>query len=242
MKTDVLAIAAHPDDVELSCSGTLMMEKRRGKVVGIIDLTAGELGTRGTAHTRSAEAAEALSIMGLDFRQNLGLPDGFFENSRPYQLQVIQAIRQYRPEIILTNAPSDRHPDHGRAAALVRDAAFLSGLVKIETQHLEATQAPWRPKYVLHFIQDRYIQPHIVYDISAVMAQKISAIKAFKTQFDTSPDGEPQTYISTPAFLQSVIDRAAMLGKTIGVPHAEGFLSEKMLGINSFDALVQNIT
>jgi bacillithiol biosynthesis deacetylase BshB1 len=242
MKTDLLAIAAHPDDVELSCSGTLMMEKRQGKVVGIVDLTQGELGTRGTDQTRRSEAAESLGIMGLDFRENLGLPDGFFENNRVCQLRVIEAIRRYQPEIVLTNAPADRHPDHGRAAALVRDAAFLSGLIKVETSHNGVLQAPWRPKYVLHFIQDRYLQPHFVFDISAVMPQKLAAIRAFKTQFDTQPDAEPQTYISTPAFLQSIIDRSAMLGKSVGVPHAEGFLSDKMLGIDRFDALIQNIT
>jgi N-acetylglucosamine malate deacetylase 1 len=242
MKTDILAIAAHPDDVELSCAGALMIEKQRGKVVGIVDLTRGELGTRGTAHTRLAEAEAARQLMGLDFRINLGLADGFFENTKPHQLQVIAAIRTYQPEIVLTNAPSDRHPDHGRAAALVNDAAFLSGLAKVETVLDGRQQAPWRPKYVLNFIQDRYLQPHLVFDISAVMPQKLAAIRAFKTQFDTIPDDEPQTYISTPAFLQSIIDRAAMLGKSIGVPYAEGFLSSKALGIGSFDALVLNIT
>lgn len=237
-----MAIAAHPDDVELSCSGTLMMEKIAGKTVGIIDLTEGEMGTRGTNATRKQEAAEATKIMNLDFRENLGLPDGFFQNTREHQLKVVAAIRKYRPEIILTNAPEDRHPDHGRGAQLVRDAAWLSGLIKVETFENGQPQAAWKPKYVFNFIQDRYLKPGFVFDISPVMDRKLIAIRAFKTQFDTIPDSEPQTYISTPAFLQSIVDRAAMLGKMIGVPYAEGFISDKMVGINSFGAIVQNIT
>ena len=242
MKLDILAIAAHPDDVELSCSGTLMMEKAAGKKVGVVDLTAGELGTRGTNETRQEEAAAASLIMELDARENLGLADGFFQNDKADQLRVIAAIRKYRPEIVLCNAPADRHPDHGRAAVLVRDAAWLSGLRKIHTISNHAAQEPWRPKYVFNFIQDRYLEPGFVFDITAVMEKKIAAIRAFKTQFDTQPDNEPQTYISTPAFLQSVIDRAAMMGKMIGVSYAEGFISEKMVGIRSFDAFIQNIT
>lgn len=238
----ILAIAAHPDDVELSCAGTLMTEKQKGNRVGIIDLTQGELGTRGTNETRLQEAAESLAIMGLDFRENLGLADGFFQNSRQDQLEVIKVIRKYRPEIVLTNAPSDRHPDHGRAAQLIRDASWLSGLRKIETELNGLAQQPWRPKYVFNFVQDRYLEPDFVYDITPVMEQKIAAIKAFKTQFNTLPDDEPQTYISTPAFLQSVIDRARMLGKMIGVPYAEGFISEKTIGIGSFEAIIQHHT
>ncbi len=242
MKLDILAIAAHPDDVELSCAGTLMMEKARGKRVGIADLTRGELGTRGTPDTRAQEAADALAVMGLDVRVNLELPDGFFENTRVYQLEVIKAIRRFQPSIVLTNAPADRHPDHGRAAQLVKDAAWLSGLRKIETEWEGQPQAAWRPTYVFHFIQDRWLEPDFVFDISPVMEQKLAAIRAFKTQFDTQPDDEPQTYISTPGFLQSIIDRARMTGKLIGVSYAEGFISEKRLGVGNFDAFIQHVT
>lgn len=239
---DILAIAAHPDDVELGCSGTLMMEKARGKKIAIVDLTQGEMGTRGTNQTRLEEATEALKLMGLDARENLGLPDGFFQNSPDYQMAVVKAIRKYQPKIILTNAPADRHPDHGRAAILVRDAAWLSGLRKVITIDEYGPQQPCRPAYVFNFIQDRFLQPDFVFDITPVMDQKIAAIKAFKTQFDTAPDHEPQTYISTPAFLQGIVDRARTMGKMIGVPYAEGFISEKMIGIDQFGALIQKIT
>ncbi len=243
MKLDVLAIVAHPDDAELGCSGTLMMEKQHGKKVGIADLTAGELGTRGTPEIRSRESADASAIMGLDVRINLGLPDGFFENSQPHQLEVIRAIRRFKPSIIITNAPSDRHPDHGRAAALVRDAAWLSGLRKIETNWESIRQEPWRPTQVFHMIQDRYLEPDFVYDISGVIEQKVKAIRAFKTQFDVSgSDAEPETYISNPAFLESIIERAKMFGKMIGVTHAEGYKTDKMPGITTFEALVQIVT
>jgi bacillithiol biosynthesis deacetylase BshB1 len=180
--------------------------------------------------------------MGLDVRVNLGIPDGFFENNQQYQLEVIQVIRRFQPSIILTNAPEDRHPDHGRAAALVRDAAFLSGLRKVETSFEGQPQAAWRPTQVFHFVQDRFLQPSFVYDISPVQERKIQAIRAFKTQFDTSPDNEPQTYISSPAFLESIIERSKMFGKMAGVAHAEGFITEKVPGINSFDAIVQIVT
>jgi N-acetylglucosamine malate deacetylase 1 len=242
IKLDILAICAHPDDAELSCAGTLMMEKLQGKKIGIADITEGELGTRGTHKTRQEEAAAASAIMELDVRVNIGLPDGFFENTKACQLEVVKAIRRFKPEIILTNAPADRHPDHGRAAALVRDAAFLSGLRKIDTQWDGVPQEAWRPSQVYHFIQDRYLQPSFVYNITPVMERKVEAIRAFKTQFNTTPDDEPQTYISSPAFLESIIERAKMLGKMIGVPYAEGFITEKMPGINSFDAFVHIVT
>jgi bacillithiol biosynthesis deacetylase BshB1 len=243
MKLDLLAIAAHPDDVELSCAGTLMMEKRQGKKVGIVDLTRGELGTRGNETTRQQEAAEAFNIMGLDVRENLGLPDGFFQNLPEHQLAVVAALRKYQPAVVLTNAPADRHPDHGRAAALVRDSAFLSGLRKVQTTYLGEEQPAWRPSYVFHFVQDRFLQPSFVYDITEAMEQKIAAIRAFKTQFNAPiDDDEPQTYISSPGFLESVIERSKMFGKMIGVPFAEGFISEKMLGIAKLDTVIQHVT
>lgn len=244
MKLDILAFGVHPDDVELGCAGTLLAAKAEGKKVGVIDLTGGELGTRGTKETRSIEAANAAKVMGLDIRENLGMADGFFQNDEAHQRLVITAIRKYQPEIVLCNAPEDRHPDHGRSAKLVSDAAFLSGLRKIITKDAQGQdQEAWRPKYVFHYIQDRFIQPSFVVDISAYYEQKLEAILAYTTQFNALDDqGEPQTYISSPQFLDSVRARALMLGKRIGVQYAEGFISEKVLGIDSFDAFIQNVT
>ena len=239
MKIDVLAFGVHPDDVELSCAGILLAEKKQGKTTGIIDLTQGELGTRGTAETRIQEATDSAKILGVDVRENLSLADGFFSNDEPHQRKVITALRKYTPEIILCNAPEDRHPDHGRSAQLVTDAAFLSGLRKIETISNGILQQHWRPKYVFHYIQDRFLQPDFVYDISDVFEQKLESIKAFRTQFNSPGTEEPQTYISTPDFLESVIYRSKMFGKMIGVKYAEGFISKKMIGISSLDALVK---
>lgn len=242
MKLDVLAFGVHPDDVELSCSGVLLTEKANGKKTGIIDLTAGELGTRGTAETRKEEAAAAAIILKVDIRENLQLADGFFKNDEEHQRKVIQVIRKYKPEIVLCNAPEDRHPDHGRSADLIVDACFLSGLIKVETTEEGKIQEAWRPKYVLHYIQDRYLKPDFVVDISAVFEQKVEAIKAFKTQFYTGDVDGPQTYISTPDFLESVIYRYKMFGKMIGVKYAEGFISAKTIGIRNFDALIKENT
>lgn len=244
MKLDILAFGVHPDDVELGCAGTLLAAKAKGKKVGVIDLTGGELGTRGTKDTRRVEAENAANLMGLDIRENLGMADGFFQNDEAHQRLVIAAIRRYQPEIVLCNAPEDRHPDHGRSAKLVSDAAFLSGLRKIITTDAQGQdQEAWRPKYVFHYIQDRFIQPSFVVDISAYYEQKLQAILAYTTQFNAVDDqGEPQTYISSPQFLDSVRARALMLGKRIGVQYAEGFISEKVLGISSFDAFIQNVT
>ncbi len=239
MKIDVLAFGVHPDDVELSCSGVLMVEKNNGKTTGIIDLTEGELGTRGTAETRKAEAADSAKILAIDVRENLSLPDGFFKNDQEAQLKVIAAIRKYKPEIVICNAPEDRHPDHGRSAELVSDACFLSGLKKISTLFDGNEQEAWRPKYVLHYIQDRYLKPDFVVDISDVFERKLEAIKAFKTQFFSPGIDGPQTYISTPDFLESVVYRYKMFGKMIGVKYAEGFVSSKTIGISNFDALIK---
>ena len=238
MQTYVLAFGVHPDDVELGCGGVLIAEKKNGKTTGIIDLTQGELGTRGTAETRKEEAKAAGNILGVDARENLQLPDGFFENNEASQRKVIAAIRKFRPEIVICNAPEDRHPDHGRSAALVYDAAFLSGLAKIETTENGKPQEHWRPKYVLNYIQDRYLKPDFVVDISDSFEQKIEAVKAYKTQFFNPEVKGPQTYISSPEFLQSVIARAAMFGKMIGVKYAEGFVSKKMIGVKGFEALI----
>ena len=242
MKLDILAFGVHPDDVELGCSGTVMSAIAEGKKVGIMDLTQGELGTRGTVETRYEEAAAAAKIMGVEIRDNLKMSDGFFRNDKKHIRQVIHAIRKYQPEIILCNAPEDRHPDHGRSSRLVEEASFLSGLRKIETKEEGKMQLPWRPAYVFHYMQDRYLQPSFVIDITAHFDRKMEAILAYKTQFYSTNSDEPQTYISTPQFLESVKARALMLGKRIGVKYAEGFVTEKVLGVSSLDAFIQNVT
>ena len=242
MKLDILAFGAHPDDIELSCAGTLLVEKANGKKVGIIDLTRGELGTRGSAEIRKQEAAAAAKILNVDIRENLELADGFFKNDETHQREVIRAIRKYQPEIIICNAPEDRHPDHGRGAQLVEDAIFLSGLRKIETVDNGYIQAVWRPQFVFNFIQDKYLHPNFVIDISAFMEQKIASVRAYGTQFDNADTSEPQTYISTPDFLESIVYRAKMYGKMIGVKYAEGYISKKMIGFNNFDGFIRENT
>ncbi len=244
MKIDILAFGVHPDDVELSSAGALVMEKKRGKTTGIIDLTQGELGTRGTIETRYEESAAAAKILGIDVRENLKMADGFFENNEENQRKIITVLRNYQPEIILCNAPEDRHPDHGRSSAMVNDAAFLSGLLKVETFDKNGVlQKPWRPKYVLQYIQDRYLKPDLIIDITDGIEEKKAAIRAYKTQFyDPTSTDDNQTYISTEAFFDSIIARSAMFGKMIGVKYGEGFISKKMIGIKSFDALIKENT
>jgi bacillithiol biosynthesis deacetylase BshB1 len=241
MKLDLLAIGVHPDDIELGCSGTIINEIKKGKKVGVLDLTQGELGSRGTIETRYDEAAKAAKIMGVHVRENLKMRDGFFKNDEEHQFKLIVAIRKYQPEIIITNALSDRHPDHGRAAKLTTDSCFLSGLRKVETKNDKGNrQEPWRPKYVFHYIQDRYHEPNFIIDITDVFEQRMEAIKAYTTQFynpDNEDDG-PQTYISTSAFLESVIARAKVIGKKIGVAYGEGFNSEKSLGVKDLDSFI----
>jgi bacillithiol biosynthesis deacetylase BshB1 len=242
MKLDVLAIGVHPDDVELSCSGTMLNELKRGKKVGILDLTQGELGTRGTIETRYAEAMNAAKILGVHVRENCKMRDGFFRDDEEHQLKLISYIRKYQPEVVLANALHDRHPDHGRAGHLIATACFLSGLRKVETQDEKgAPQERWRPKYILHYLQDWYHEPDLIVDISEVFEQRMKAVEAFTTQFYNSDSGDngPQTYISTPDFLESIIGRARMLGKRIGVRFGEGFVSEKKIGISNLDALLQ---
>nr|WP_294897443.1 bacillithiol biosynthesis deacetylase BshB1 [uncultured Pedobacter sp.] len=235
MKLDLLFIVAHPDDVELGAAGTILKHKKEGKKVGIIDLTRGELGTRGTAETRKQEANDASKILGLDVRENLGIRDGFFKNDEEHQLKVIAVIRKYQPEIIITNAYHDRHPDHGRACDLVNDSCFLAGLQKIETQENGISQKPYRPRLLLHLIQDTYIKPDIVIDVTDFMEQKLEAIRAYKTQFFVEGVNlnEPQTYISNPAFMDLIVGRTREFGRSINVDHAEGFLSKKILGVDS---------
>ena len=203
MKLDVLAIGVHPDDVELGCSGTLITEVKRGKKVGIVDLTEGELGTRGTVESRYQEAADAAKIIGAVARENLKMRDGFFKNDEEHQLQVIRVLRKYQPEIVIGNILDDRHPDHGRAGHLVYDACFLSGLKQIKTKDdTGAEQEKWRPKYLFHYIQDRFHEPDFIIDITDVFEQKMASIKAYTTQFHNPESTEPQTYISNPDFLE----------------------------------------
>jgi bacillithiol biosynthesis deacetylase BshB1 len=242
MKLDILAFGVHPDDVELGCAGTIMAAIDQGKKVGIVDLTRGELGTRGTPITRTQEAAAAAKIMGVDVRENLDMADGFFTNDETHQRKIIALIRKYQPDIILANAPEDRHPDHGRSAKLVSDAAFLSGLRKVETIHEGITQNAWRPAYTFHYIQDRFIQPSFVIDITAYMERKMEAVLAYGTQFTNADTSEPQTYISSPQFLETVKARALMLGKRIGVGYAEGYITEKIIGFSNFDAIIKHTT
>jgi N-acetylglucosamine malate deacetylase 1 len=245
MKVDILAIGVHPDDVELGCSGTIINEIKNGKTVAIVDLTQGELGTRGDVTSRYAEAANAAAIMGVALRENLKMRDGFFSNDEAHQRLLISAIRMYQPDIILANALDDRHPDHGKAGKLIADASFLAGLVKIETRDLEGkVQLRWRPKYLLHYIQDRLHEPDLILDISSVFDQRMKAIEAYSTQFYTSETAAegPKTYISTPDFRESVVARARMMGKRIGVRYGEGFTTQKTPGLRSLDALIQNET
>lgn len=245
MKLDILAIGVHPDDVELGCSGTIINEIKKGKKAGVVDLTQGELGTRGTIDTRYEEAASAAMIMGVQVRENLKMRDGFFKNDEEHQLKLIQTIRKYQPEIVIGNVLHDRHPDHGRAGKLIADACFLSGLAKIETKdEAGKNQQKWRPAYVLQYIQDWYHEPDLLIDITDSFDQRMKAIEAYSTQFHTSDNSSsgPQTYISTPDFLESIVARARMFGKRIGVKYAEGFLSEKSIGISGLDSLISNET
>jgi len=242
MKLDILAIGVHPDDIELGCSGTIINEINNGKKVGIVDLTQGELGTRGSVESRYTEAANAAAIMGVHVRENLKMADGFFKNDETHQRLLIHAIRKYQPEIILANVLHDRHPDHGRAGQLITTAAFLSGLMRIETlDGNNKSQERWRPKYVLHYIQDWYHEPDLLIDISEVFDQKMKTIEAYSSQFYSTASTEkgPETYISTPDFLESLTARARMFGKRIGVKFAEGFITEKKIGIRNLDALIQ---
>jgi N-acetylglucosamine malate deacetylase 1 len=237
MKLDVLVFAAHPDDAELGCGGTIASLVAAGKKVGIVDLTEGELGTRGTAETRKEEANNSAKILGLSARENLALGDGFFEINEESISSLIKMIRKYQPETILANAPEDRHPDHGRGGALQVRAAFLSGLVKIATELDGKKQIPWRATHFYHYIQDRYLTPDFVVDISDFFDQKIVAIRAFKSQFNSSGTGEPQTYISSPEFWDFIKARAQEVGHSAGFTYGEGFVKSKQLGLKSLSVL-----
>ena len=238
MKTDILAFGAHPDDVELGCGGTIAKMVSEGKKCVVVDLTRGELGTRGTDGTRKAEAADAARILGLSARENLGMKDGFLVNSEEYQMRIVKMIRKYRPEIVLANAIDDRHPDHAKGAKLVSDACFLSGLRKIETVEEGESQEVWRPKHVFHYIQWKDIKPEFVIDISEHLDKKLAACMAYKTQFYDPTSKEPETPITTKDFYESLTYRAQDLGRLSGVAYAEGFTSEKLIAMKNFEGIV----
>jgi bacillithiol biosynthesis deacetylase BshB1 len=234
MKLDILAVGAHPDDVELGCGATLAKEVSNGKKVGIIDLTRGELGTRGTAETRDKEASNAAQILGVKTRVNMRFADGFFINDKAHQLELIRMIRYYKPDIVICNAIDDRHIDHGKGSQLVSDACFLSGLRKIET-HFENdnVQEPWRPNAVYHFIQWKEIEPDVVVDVTGFMDKKMESVLAYGTQFFDPNSEEPETPISSKNFTDSITYRARNLGRLVGVEFAEGYTVERYPAVNS---------
>lgn len=237
MKLDILAFGAHPDDVELGCGGTIAKEVALGKKVGIIDLTQGELGTRGSAEIRAVEAANAAKILGVSVRENLKFRDGFFTNDETHQLEIIKMIRKYQPEIVICNAIDDRHIDHGKGSKLVSDACFLSGLRKIETNLNGENQQEWRPKVVYHYIQWKNIEPDFVVDVSDYIQNKIDAVMAYGTQFYNPNSTEPISPIATKNFTESIEYRAKDLGRLVFVDYAEGFTVERYMAINSLTDL-----
>lgn len=239
MKLDLLAISAHPDDVELGCAGTILAALEQGRRVGILDLTRGELGTRGTPEIRLQEAEAAAKVLGVSIRDNVGLLDGFFHNDPPNQIALVPYIRKYRPEIVLANAIDDRHPDHGKGARLIYDACFISGLRRIETMGDDGRpQEAWRPKFIYHFIQDRYIKPDFIVDITPHWKKKEEAIRAFRSQFYDPNSNEPNSYISSPEFLEFLEARSKEYGHAIGVKYGEGFTTQRIIGVDNLWSLI----
>lgn len=232
MKLDILAISSHPDDIELSCSGTLAAHIAKGHRVGILDLTRGEMGTRGTPELRLSESAAASDILGLSMRENLGFEDVFFLDDREHALAIVKIIRKYQPDIILANAVRDRHPDHGKGASVVVNACFISGLRKVETRYEEEEQRPWRPQYVYHYIQNDYIEPDFVFDITEFWDKKLESIKAYGSQFHDPNSNEPESFISDPNYLKFIESRAREMGHKIRVKYGEGFTAGRMLGVS----------
>lgn len=239
MKLDILVIAAHPDDAELGVGGTILKSIQQGKKVGIVDLTEGQLGSRGTPETRLKEAENAAGILGLSARENLGMQDGFFSNDKTHQLQIVEMIRKYQPEIVIANAEYDRHPDHGKASKLISDSCFLAGLLALKTTSGGSEQEAWRPKHVYHFIQDRYIKPDFIIDISDFYSQKMQAIMAYETQFhqEGKKSEGPETAISTPGFIHALEARAREYGRLIDAEFGEGFTAERVIGVDDLFAL-----
>ncbi|OSY87673.1 GlcNAc-PI de-N-acetylase [Tenacibaculum holothuriorum] len=238
MKLDILAFGAHPDDVELGCAATIAKEISLGKKVGIVDLTRGELGTRGSAELRDKEAAKAAEILGVTVRENLAFADGFFKNDKEHQLAIIRMIRKYQPEIVLCNAIDDRHIDHGKGSSLVSDACFLSGLLKIETELEGEKQEKWRPKQVYHYIQWKNIEPDFVVDVTGFIQKKVDAVFAYGSQFYDPKSSEPETPITSKNFTDSIEYRARDLGRLIGVDYAEGFTTERYVAVEDLSKLI----
>lgn len=240
MKLDILAFGAHPDDVELGCGATVAKEIANGKKVGIIDLTRGELGTRGDAETRDIESEKAKDILGVSLRTNMEFTDGFFLNDKLHQMKLIKMIRKYRPEIVLCNAVEDRHIDHTKGSQLVSDACFLSGLMKIDTKCVDEDgwQEPWRPKHVYHYIQWKNLEPDFVLDVSGYLDKKLKAVFAYESQFYKSNSDEPVTPISTTNFKDSITYRAQDMGRLIGVEHGEGFTAERYVAVRYLSDLI----
>ncbi|MBF6642300.1 bacillithiol biosynthesis deacetylase BshB1 [Flavobacterium sp. J49] len=238
MKLDIVAFGAHPDDVELGCSGTIAKEVSRGKKVGIIDLTRGELGTRGSVEIRNKESQLAAEILGISVRENLDMRDGFFVNDEAHQMEIIKRLRKYRPEIVICNAIEDRHIDHAKGSKLVSDACFLSGLRRIETTHEGVVQEAWRPKVVYHYIQWKNIEPDFVVDITDFITQKTQSILAYSSQFYSENSNEPITPIATKNFLESINYRSQDFGRLVGVEYAEGFTTERYVAVNSLSDLI----
>jgi len=238
MKLDILAIGAHPDDVELGCGATLAKEISHGKKVGILDLTRGELGTRGSARIRDKEARTAADILGVEIRENLAFADGFFVNDQIHQLEIIKMIRKYQPDIVLCNAIDDRHIDHSKGSKLVSDACFLSGLRKVETHFEDNVQKEWRPKHVYHYVQWKNIEPDFVVEVDDFITKKMEAVKAYTSQFYDPNSKEPVSPISSKNFLDSIIYRARDLGRLIGVEYAEGFTVERYVAVNKLNDLI----
>jgi bacillithiol biosynthesis deacetylase BshB1 len=237
MKLDILAFGAHPDDVEISAGGTLALQQSLGYKCGVVDLTRGELGTRGTPEIRDREAKNAARELKLEVRENLGFRDGFFLNDEEHQLAVIRMIRKYRPEILIANAPADRHPDHGKAGELVKTSSFLAGLHKIHTEMEGSPQKAYRPRLVLHYIQFQNLVPDVILDIGNFINAKMASIKAYRSQFYDPNSDEPETVISGKNFLDSIEYRARDMGRLIGVDYAEGFISAQDLGITDLMTL-----
>ncbi len=231
-KTDILCITAHPDDVEISMAGTVLKHVSMGRSVGLVELTAGELGTRGTPEIRKTEAFEAMMVLGASFRYQLDLPDGFFRADRESLLKVIESVRRHRPQLVLTNAIEDRHPDHGRAAALVAEACFLSGLRRLVTRHEGKEQEAHRPQLVLHCVQDRWVEPQLVVDVSPFWEKKLEALKCFRSQFFDPASKEPSSPIANPDFMPYLEGRSRQMGRYINATHGEGYTSARAIGVD----------
>ena len=237
MKLDILAIGVHPDDIELGCGGTILKHIAVGKKVGVLDLTHGELGSRGSGELRLVEAENSAKILGLSARENLGFADGFFRNTKENQIEIIKILRKYQPDVVLCNAPKDRHPDHGRASEMVSEACFYSGLVRIETELDGTSQSLWRPKSVYHYIQDRFLKPDFVVDVSDFVDQKIEAIMAFSSQFYNPASELPETPISSKKFMDFIKARMANFARDISTDYAEGFTVDRTIGIEDITQL-----